>query len=150
MTILDIIWRRWSHGIWRCKCNIFGSDNESYRNDIKSSPYGYCPISYKLYCMTNHDHMTSSRDHLSEFKQKTFNIVTYFQINILFHDAYDTLNILLYSISLFFCLQENPKYQTMHLSSQNSSFLITFDPLIRVYRGPFKLSWFLKSLLVIF
>jgi len=52
--------------------------------------------------MTNHDHVISSRDHLSEFKQKTFNIVTYFQINILFHDAYDTLNILLYSINLFF------------------------------------------------
>ena len=59
--------------------------------------------------MTNHDHMTSSRDHLSEFKQKTFNIVTYFQINILFHDAYDTLNILLYSI-IFFSVLQMPQY----------------------------------------
>ena len=57
--------------------------------------------------MTNHDHVILSRDHLSEFQQKTFNIVTYFQINILFHDAYDTLNILLYSIYLFFLLSEN-------------------------------------------
>ena len=60
--------------------------------------------------MTNHNHVISSRDHLSEFKQKTFNIVTYFQINILFHDAYDTLNILLYSINLFFFVLEMPQY----------------------------------------
>ena len=64
-------------------------------------------LPYKPYCMTNHNHVISSRDHLSEFKQKTFNIVTYFQINILFHDAYDTLNILLYSINLFFLCPAN-------------------------------------------
>ena len=67
-------------------------------------------LPYKPYCMTNHNHVISSRDHLSEFKQKTFNIVTYFQINILFHDAYDTLNILLYSINLFFSVLEMPQY----------------------------------------